>query len=286
MKVSVIVPNYNHAKYLVERIDSILDQTFQDFELIILDDCSTDNSREIINEYASKYPGIRTIYNDTNSGNPFSQWNRGVAMAGGEYIWIAESDDVADMHFLEKTLREIGKSGSTGMVYCDTIVLNEEKRIRYKYSERSRSKNTVKKLTIRSMVENPIPNVSSVLFRKEAFLTGGGGDTVLKYCGDWALYQRILRSWDIVYLPEALSTFRLHDRSGYHDHYHSNTILKEKIRIYTYMFRNHRITPSVFFRMLTGFGKTLILRLIHMLRLPGWLMPELPRRPGKCIITS
>lgn len=74
--VSVIVPNYCHAPYLEQRIESILQQTFQDFELILLDDCSTDGSREILERYRN-HPKVSGIfYNERNSGSPFKQWKK------------------------------------------------------------------------------------------------------------------------------------------------------------------------------------------------------------------
>src|SRR5215469_12732659 len=99
--VSVIVPNYNHARYLRQRIESVLGQKYQDFEVILLDDCSTDNSREILESYRND-PKVRVVFNATNSGNVFKQWNKGVRMAGGRYVWIAESDDYADAGFLSR----------------------------------------------------------------------------------------------------------------------------------------------------------------------------------------
>src|SRR5437868_456309 len=90
--VSVVVPNYNHARFLRKRIDSVLGQTYQDFELILMDDCSTDESRSIIEEYARE-ARIRIELNEENSGSTFKQWNKGVRLARGEYVWIAESDD-------------------------------------------------------------------------------------------------------------------------------------------------------------------------------------------------
>ena len=90
-KVSVIMPNYNHAPYLKERMDSILWQDYPDLEVILLDDASTDNSVSILNEYTN-HPRVKTlVVNDTNSGNPFLQWQRGLQEATGEYVWIAES---------------------------------------------------------------------------------------------------------------------------------------------------------------------------------------------------
>lgn len=94
-KVSVIIPNYNHAQYLEERIQSVLSQTYTDFELIVLDDCSSDNSVEIIRNmsFAGKRDNVRFYFNETNSGNTYMQWKKGISLAKGDYIWIAESDD-------------------------------------------------------------------------------------------------------------------------------------------------------------------------------------------------
>ena len=75
-KVSVIIPNYNHARYLRQRIQSVLDQTFQDFDLTYLDDASSDESNAIFVEF-DRQPRIKAIYNGCNSGSPFKQWNKG-----------------------------------------------------------------------------------------------------------------------------------------------------------------------------------------------------------------
>ena len=78
--VSVIVPNFNHAPYLAQRIDSILAQTFADFELILLDDCSTDSSREVIERYREHPKVAHIVVNERNSGSTFAQWRRGLAL--------------------------------------------------------------------------------------------------------------------------------------------------------------------------------------------------------------
>jgi glycosyltransferase involved in cell wall biosynthesis len=100
-RVSVAVPNYNHARFLRQRLDTILAQTYQDFELILLDDCSTDESRTILEQYAGD-PRARLEFNEVNSGSTFKQWNKGVRLAQGKYVWIAESDDYSDARFLER----------------------------------------------------------------------------------------------------------------------------------------------------------------------------------------
>ena len=75
--VSIIIPNYNHARYLKQRLESIFNQTYQNFEVIFLDDCSTDNSSDIIEQYKDNPHLSQIVVNETNSGSPFKQWNKG-----------------------------------------------------------------------------------------------------------------------------------------------------------------------------------------------------------------
>ena len=103
-QISIIIPNYNHAKYLPQRLESVYNQTYQDFEVILLDDCSNDDSVTILNTYAKHLKTSHVVFNDKNSGNTFTQWAKGIALAKGDFIWIAESDDVADLSFLEISL--------------------------------------------------------------------------------------------------------------------------------------------------------------------------------------
>ena len=102
--VSVIIPNYNHDKYLDVRIQSILNQTYQDFEIIILDDCSTDNSKAVIERYRDNDHVSHIVYNEKNSGTTFKQWEKGIELAKGDLLWIAESDDSCDCNFLDSLI--------------------------------------------------------------------------------------------------------------------------------------------------------------------------------------
>lgn len=110
MKVSVIIPNYCHARFLNRRIDSVLNQTYGDFEVIILDDCSSDNSRDIIETYRHHPRVSHIVYNEKNSGSTFIQWDKGFELAQGEYIWIAESDDEAAPTSFEEWRRPARKT--------------------------------------------------------------------------------------------------------------------------------------------------------------------------------
>src|SRR5690349_21422462 len=124
-KVSVIIPNYNHANYLGQRMDSVLNQTYTNFEVIILDDCSTDSSRDVIERFRNDSHISHIVFNETNTGSPFLQWQKGIALAKGEWIWIAESDDSADKHFLEKFVNALQGQQNIGLIYCDSNIVDD-----------------------------------------------------------------------------------------------------------------------------------------------------------------
>ncbi len=219
IEVSVILPNYNHGKYLDERISSIINQTFQNFELIILDDHSTDNSKSIIEKYRS-HPKISHIeFNEVNSGSPFRQWNKGIEISQGPLIWIAESDDFCKINFLEETVAKMNTFPSVGLVYTQSLELDEisgKEYISFKDSPRFKQAfnnsyfaNGRIEVSEKLTYENTIPNASGVLFRKSVFRKVGGADESMNLCGDWFLWVKILLASDIYFIAEPLNVFRL-----------------------------------------------------------------------------
>lgn len=104
--ISVVVPNYNYARHLEQRLQSILDQTLSPREIIFLDDDSSDDSVAVATRLLRASPiNWRVVRNETNSGSVFKQWRKGAALAKGELVWIAEADDWADPRFLEVAAR-------------------------------------------------------------------------------------------------------------------------------------------------------------------------------------
>lgn len=255
MRVSVIVPNYNHAKYLRQRIDSILNQTCQDFELIILDDCSTDDSRTIIDEYMTRFPGIKSFYNSSNSGSAFKQWDFGVDKANGEFIWIAESDDYAEPGFLEKSLEILAGNENIGFVYCNSKIIDElnktesyvsDLRITLdenKWSEDYSNKG-LNEVSDYLYLNNTINNVSGVLFRKKKYVEAGYADHSMKYCGDWFLYIRILLISDIAYFSSPLNIFRFHANSSIKEYFRKSSYFLEVIRVYLFLNSKIHLAPK------------------------------------------
>ena len=220
-KVSVIIPSYNHANYLPRRIDSILNQSYTDIEIIILDDCSLDNSREIIAEYKALDSRITVVYNDHNSGSTFKQWNKGFALAKGKYIWIAESDDYADKNFLKKLLPLLEGDNKVGLAYCASYTVDEHNNILDKgeaYFDEldpelwkddfiADGPSIMHQFMLKS---NIVPNASAVLIRKSAIDYIGIADGSKRLVGDWLYWSRILISYKLAYCAMPLNYFRRH----------------------------------------------------------------------------
>ena len=212
-KVSVIVPNYNHAEYLVQRLEGILNQTFQDIEVILLDDCSNDNSLDVINIYAKQSKVSQCIVNTKNSGSPFKQWQKGIELAKGDFIWIAESDDDASQTFLEDMLTEL-QNKNADLIFCaSTYVDSSNKLIGAAHDDSTSWVKTGKEAIFDYFItKNKIRNTSSVLFRKSCIERIPVVMFSMKYCGDWYFYSTLslIENVKIAYLNKPLNFFRQH----------------------------------------------------------------------------
>jgi len=217
MKISVIVPNYNHARYLQKRLDSIDGQTYRDLEVILLDDCSTDGSPQILEEYCRKHPEYtKIIRNEVNSGSAFRQWKRGVEHCTGDLIWIAESDDYCETHFLERMVREF-EDEAVGMAYTAPKYVDSgghptewcfEKYTGALSSGRWNESYKVsgeEEVRYAMGIRNTMVNASSLIFRRSAVaehLTDGDWSE-MKLCGDWLLYLKILSNYSVIFVKDA-----------------------------------------------------------------------------------
>ncbi len=214
-KVSVIIPNYNHAQFLKQRVDSVLAQTFQDIEIIILDDCSTDNSRGIIELYRNHSKVTSIIYNQINSGSPFKQWKKGIELAQGEYIWIAESDDYAAPAFLQTVYSMAKENENVGISFCNSNWVNatgEPGESLSLYTESFFRKGSDE--IMRLLRHNTIQNTSAAIVRKDVAVKSVEGIDQFHSCGDWLFYIRLLMNSNVCYTGEVLNNFRW---------YHANT---------------------------------------------------------------
>jgi glycosyltransferase involved in cell wall biosynthesis len=223
-KVSVIIPNYNHARFLQQRLDSVVGQTFVDFEIILLDDCSTDESRAIISEYAND-PRVKIEFNEKNSGSTFKQWNKGVRLARGEYIWIAESDDYADLRLLERLVSRLDGDPHTVLSYCRSWLVADDGQLngfvnsycadlnaqKWTADFSSDGREECRRYLVR---RNTVSSASSVVFRREVYWQVGGADEKLALCGDWKMWASMaLTGGTISYIAEPLNYYRFHGAS-------------------------------------------------------------------------
>jgi glycosyltransferase involved in cell wall biosynthesis len=225
--VSVIVPSYNHEKYLVQRLDSIVNQSYVNFEVILLDDCSPDNSHEILLEYA-KHPKVSSyVFNETNSGNTFGQWAKGISLAKGEFIWIAETDDFCDLNFLEIMIKPFLEDEEVVLAYCQSNRVNEFNELTGTWFDHTEG---MKKGAVFSndfimdgnkfiqdflIYKNVIPNASAVLYRKNKIIIDKhfNVDSYFKYCGDWIFYFRLLVDAKVAFVAQNCNNFRYHSTS-------------------------------------------------------------------------
>jgi glycosyltransferase involved in cell wall biosynthesis len=218
-KVSVIIPNYNHAPYLKQRVESVLQQTYQDFELILLDDMSRDESANILQSYKTHPKVAHIIINEVNSGSTFIQWNRGIALARGKYLWLAESDDYASPDFLEKTVAVLENYPVVGLVYCGYVGVNmvEKKEVEEPRKILSTDLLAGDRLYLAKggiayntnlLVSCPIPNASGVLFRKSLYQEIQNKLVDYKLCGDWLLWAHIISRHEYAYIDQYLNYYR------------------------------------------------------------------------------
>ncbi len=211
--VSVIVPNYNHAPYLRQRIDSILSQTYQDFELILLDDCSTDRSREVLGKYANHPKVSHLVYNESNGGSPFSQWNKGIALADGDWIWIAESDDWAEPRFLERMMAEATNVTNCTLAFCTTRWVDTEGNELWPTKADGLTEVYTGERFVRERLAgcNGIANVSQCVFRRTAYRPEERQRYEgMRLCGDWMFYAILASQGKVLEVRELLSNYRQH----------------------------------------------------------------------------
>ena len=277
--VSVIVPNYNHARYLNQRIDSILEQTYQDFELIILDDCSTDNSREVIETYRNNPHVSHIVYNETNGGSPFAQWNKGIELACGEWIWIAESDDWADNSFLETMIASLVSHPYCGIAYSRIHYMRDGK-VAWKNKcdgqiyEYGGKEFILSKL----LLGNEIVNVSAVIFDRKLFnKINHNLYSSMHLCGDWLFYTLVCEHTNVLLVNRQLSYYRMHKSNTSSEAEHNGLSFIEGIKVLDYIKNRYPISWRKYSKdwgkMLAKYQKqfdiqrSIIIRIKHLFKL-------------------
>lgn len=247
-KVSVIVPNYNHAPFLRERIESILTQTYQDFELIILDDHSTDNSIEILEDYCSHPKVTQYIVNNENSGSVFKQWIKGISLSKGTYIWIAESDDKADTKFLETVVNAMESTPTAAVCFTGSHTIDQDNKPLLQDFDDFWLERFLKEGEIRifpgleylkhsSSWECRVYNASSAIFRKSYSEQIDKGFLSFRYCGDWFFWCEMCRFGECIEIIKKLNYFRQSNLRTTIKSYYEGDNYKEAFKVIAHTFQ-------------------------------------------------
>lgn len=250
-KVSVIVPNYNHESYLARRLDSIYGQTYKNIEVILMDDCSTDDSRSVLTGYAEKYPDItRLLFNETNSGGVFHQWAKGSRRP--KVIWYGSLKAMITVMSVSEALVSCFDDEAVMLAYskCEFVTTDEvvmpdqflnyvsdlECANKWAGSYVSTAHNEVRSAL---GIKNTIPNASGVLFKRpvDMPLLDDQSWLSMKVAGDWVFYLHIMRGGKIAYSTEGTNYFRRHYAST------ANTTYRKEVFIASSGWRTERSSP-------------------------------------------
>jgi hypothetical protein len=254
LAISAIVPNYNHARYLDERIESVLSQHYPVSELIVLDDCSTDDSLAVLEKWQriSNVP-FKIVRNRVNSGSAFGQWHSGVHVARGDLVWIAESDDSSSASFLERLIPRFADNRLV-LAYCESRAIGEEGEWladSYRFytdsiSERKWLSGYIEEghteIDQALAIKNTIPNVSAALWRRSALVPHVQTVSSFRYCGDWRAYISCLGDGRIAYHPEALNAHRQRRTSVTKQGETGTPMLEEALRIKSALWRSPAVS--------------------------------------------
>lgn len=209
-KVSVLIPAYNYAQYLPEAIDSVLAQTYVDFELIVVDNCSTDNTEEIVNKYAKNDARVKFVQNQENIGM-YRNYNQALLYASGEYIKFLNADDKLAPTLLEKFVSILENNHDISIVTSYRQFFGSKNDIlQPRYKGRIEAKTAI----LASLKHgNWIGEPTTVMFRRSN-LNLGLFDISLLMFADQDMWLRHLRVGDLYVIDEVLSFFRIHDTQG------------------------------------------------------------------------
>ncbi len=208
VKVSVIIPTYNYGEFIGDAIDSVLNQTYKDYEIIIVDDGSTDNTIEILEEYRDK-ADIRYFYQE-NKG-PAAARNLGVKKSTGKYISFLDADDVYVPEKLEEQVDILNNNKKVGLVYSDFLYTKKNLHSNY-YHYRCKSYDNQEKALQHLWRENYI-NTSTVMTVKDYLLELGLFNEKFRYAEDYDLWMRLGKNYKFYCIHKPLVKTRSHKKN-------------------------------------------------------------------------
>jgi glycosyltransferase involved in cell wall biosynthesis len=223
-QISIILPTFNGEKYITESIKSCLDQSFSDFELIIVNDCSSDNTLSIIESFLESDSRIRIINNQKNLQLPGSL-NIGFQSARGKYFTWTSDDNIFKKNALEVLIDSITKNNSPDIVYSSYNIIDEKGSFISKYG------GNPEELIFQNIIG------ACFLFKKNVFVQLSGYDEMKYTVEDYDFWLRALKYFNFKYIDEVLYSYRRHDKSISNEIYQNTTVYNQFIELHKKTFK-------------------------------------------------
>lgn len=219
--ISVVVTSYNHAEYLEERMESLLGQSYPNLEIIVVDDCSTDDSLSVLSRYEGREQ-VRVVALQQNGGYANAS-NLGASLCRGRYLMFAECDDFSASNQIETLYRAMRGRENVGVAYSRSNMVDESGRVfgdDFVFREPTFrflcARDTVilqRDIQRFFLISCVVPNMSAALIRKSVFERVGGLSPEFRACADWEFWCRISAECDFYYIAAPLNNFRTHQTS-------------------------------------------------------------------------
>jgi glycosyltransferase involved in cell wall biosynthesis len=255
--VSVLIPTYNYARFIGEAVESVLAQDFRDFELLILDDCSTDNTAEVARPFCARDPRVRFTANSKNLGM-VNNWNHCLNQAQGRYIkFIFGDDKLCDPQALGKMIALLERHPSATLAASARTILDEDSKAVDFWRTLKNGCHNGRKVIVSCLVENKnlVGEPSAVLFRKKD--AQRGFDPKLRQIVDLEMWFHLLENGNLAYTREPLCGFRVHGRQQTTVNHSAGVALKEHSDFITNYTLAHPLPPKIFFSQLVGLRRLL-----------------------------
>lgn len=236
-KISVLIPTYNYAQYLDEAVQSVINQTYQDFELIVIDNNSSDNTAYVLSKYENN-PKIKIITNNKNIGMA-QNWNKCILESSGEYIKFLNADDFLESRCLEKLAKVLDDDLSISLVTSyKNLVGNKKTIITLPFVNKIDGFEAIKNSLEKN--GNWIGEPTVVMFRRRDLYIGLF-NIEFKWLPDWDLWIRLLMVGNLYIIPEVLSNFRIHNDQETKILKGNNITIFEEYRYYKYLHNSNNL---------------------------------------------
>ena len=218
--VSIVFTSYNHQEYLRQALNSLINQTYQNIEIIIIDDCSTDGSQEILKEY-EHFENVNLKLQTQNSGSYVKASNLGASFAKGEYLLFAQCDDFAEPNQIELLIHEFLSNPTVGVVFSKSNLVDNNG-IVFSNDFIGRERKFKKSIALNPILKGNqiqeflffsciIPNLSAAIIKTELYKQIGGLSVKYLVVSDWEFWLDLSKKTNFLYIDKALNNFRQHE---------------------------------------------------------------------------